>query len=75
MLATLAAEILAFVGLRRRSGDAPSSDPAEIARLVLEEPWKGNWDVIESRGSASCGDCGGDEFAGRRRHPPLPPPR
>lgn len=50
MLAALAGGILTLVGLRRRSRakELPLPDSAEIARRVLEEPWKGNWDVIET---------------------------
>jgi predicted ester cyclase len=50
MLAALAAGVLTLVGLRRRSRarETPVPDAAEIARRVLEEPWKGNWDVIET---------------------------
>ncbi len=50
MLAALAAGILTLVGLRRRSraGEAQTPEAAEIARRVLEEPWNGNWDVIET---------------------------
>jgi len=49
VLAGIAAGALAVVGLRRRRGsETPTTDAREIVRLVLEEPWKGNWDVIES---------------------------
>jgi steroid delta-isomerase-like uncharacterized protein len=50
MLATLAAGALALLGLRHRSHRRETTfpDAEEIARRVLEEPWKGNWDVIET---------------------------
>lgn len=50
MLAAVAAGVLGLLGLRRRSRTRETGlpDAAEIARRVLEEPWKGNWDVIET---------------------------
>ena len=40
---------LAAVALRRRrrAKGAPMADAKLIVKLLIEEPWKGNWDVID----------------------------
>jgi ketosteroid isomerase-like protein len=61
----LCAALLAIVGLRHRlKKGAPMADSKKIVRRLLEEPWKGNWDVIEE--SVTSGYIGYD--------PALPEP-
>jgi predicted ester cyclase len=50
-----AAGAVAAVGIRRRARrpGAPAADGRLIARWVLEEPWKGNWAVVERHVSSS----------------------
>jgi predicted ester cyclase len=48
VLMGLFAALLSIVGLRRKlEKGAPMADTKKIVRQVFEEPWKGNWEVID----------------------------
>jgi predicted ester cyclase len=49
LLTGLAVAALSAVGLRKRTRmrGAPVADAKKIVKQTLEEPWKGNWDVVD----------------------------
>jgi predicted ester cyclase len=49
LLTGLVVGALSAVGLRKRTRmkGAPMADAKKIVKQTLEEPWKGNWDVID----------------------------
>jgi steroid delta-isomerase-like uncharacterized protein len=48
LLTGLSAAVLSVIGLRhKRTKGAPVADVKKIVKQLFEEPWKGNWDVID----------------------------